>query len=902
MNMTQSAKLTASDGAAGDNYGNSVSISGNTVVVGAPQAAVGANAAQGAAYVSGNSQTVSPFVQGISPASGPVKGGMAVTITGTSLANATAVMFGRKAAKISSDSATQILVTSPAGKLGTVDVTVVTANGTSATRTADQYTYVRAPTVTKISATSGPTTGGTSVTIAGANLANTTAVMFGKVAVTTFTSDAANEIVVASPAGAAGKVDVRVVTAGGTSAITSKDKFTYFLEAATASLSPPSTPTSYSITDLGTLPGYTCSSACGINDRGQVVGDCYNLDADGDVTAETAFLYSNGTMTNLGTLPGYTCSSAYGINDSGQVVGDCCNLDAHGDVTAETAFLYSNGTMTNLGTLGGEDSCAYGISDNGYVVGGADTASGDQHAFLYSNGTMTDLGTLGGEDSCAQGVNDNGQVVGSAENATTPNQDQAFFYSKGTMYQLTWGGGAAFGINDSGQVVGFKDGNIAGEGYTEGFLYNSANPANPGPYLPGPFCTAYGINDSGQVVGIGTQYSLVGNTSNETFTDLPYLPGGNYNIAYGISDSGQIVGEATNAEYYLSAVLWSPLTTTSTSLVASPNPSVYGQSVTLTATVAPARASSATPTGTVTFTDAGATLGSGTLNTVNGVASATFTTTDLPAGTDSITATYSGDTYFDTSTSPAISQAVKTAGTATVVATSLSPLVFGQPVTFTATVSVSTLGSGTPTGTVTFKDGSKTLGTGTLSTTSGVTTATFSTAGLFVGNNKITASYSGDNDFMTSRSAAATEVVAKAGTIVTADSSLSPSTSGEMVTFTATVNVSSPGSGMLTGTVTFKDGSKTLGKGKLSTTGGVTTATFATKRLAVGNHQITASYAGNGSFNGSVSTVLVQIVNGPTSATLAFQSPEATDAAILSLSDDLDPLKSLYHRELSLGM
>ncbi len=69
------------------------------------------------------------------------------------------------------------------------------------------------------------------VTITGTNLAHATEVLFGGVRVTALTSDTATQIVFTSPAataGRAGKVDIEVMTAGGTSPITSKDKFTYF--------------------------------------------------------------------------------------------------------------------------------------------------------------------------------------------------------------------------------------------------------------------------------------------------------------------------------------------------------------------------------------------------------------------------------------------------------------------------------------------------------------------------------------------------------------------------------------------------------------------------------------------------------------------------------------------------
>jgi hypothetical protein len=88
-----------------------------------------------------------PTVTGISPSGGSPSGGTSVTITGTDLTGATAVKFGTTdASSYSVDSATQITATSPAGSVGTVHVTVTTASGTSATSSADQFTYNTAPT------------------------------------------------------------------------------------------------------------------------------------------------------------------------------------------------------------------------------------------------------------------------------------------------------------------------------------------------------------------------------------------------------------------------------------------------------------------------------------------------------------------------------------------------------------------------------------------------------------------------------------------------------------------------------------------------------------------------------------------------------------------------------------
>ena len=123
-----------------------------------------------------------PTVTGVSPASGPSTGGTTVTITGTGFTGASSVDFGsgNPSATYTVISPTAITATAPAGTLGTVDVTVITAGGTSATSAADQFTYTAppAPTVTGVSPGSGPN--GTLVTITGTNLTGATAVDFGR--------------------------------------------------------------------------------------------------------------------------------------------------------------------------------------------------------------------------------------------------------------------------------------------------------------------------------------------------------------------------------------------------------------------------------------------------------------------------------------------------------------------------------------------------------------------------------------------------------------------------------------------------------------------------------------------------------------------------------------------------
>jgi hypothetical protein len=301
---------------------------------------------------------------------------------------------------------------------------------------------------------------------------------------------------------------------------------------------------------------------------------------------------------------------------------------------------------------------------------------------------------------------------------------------------------------------------------------------------------------------------------------------------------------------------------TASSLVVTVNPSVFGQSITFTASVAAAPPRSGTPGGSVTFLDGSTVLATSSLSS----GSATFTTSALSVGTHAITAQYSGDAGYNSSTSDVLTQTVNQASTTTTLVSSPNPSVFGQQVTFTATVSVTAPGSGTPTGTVTFYDGSAVMGTGTLNVAGN---AIFKTKNLSVGTQSITATFGGDFDFLASTSSPLRQTVNQASTTTALSSSRNPSQSGQSVTFTANVSVNAPGGGKPTGTVTFYDGSAVLGTGTLSGGG---KATFKTSTLAAGSHTITAVYSGDVDFAGSTSPPLIQVVQaaGPTRLTLAL--------------------------------
>jgi hypothetical protein len=173
--------------------------------------------------------TPAPTVTGVSPNSGTTAGGTPVTITGTNFSGASAVSFGGSpATSFTVNSATQITATSPAHALGTVDVTVTTPGGTSPTTAADRFTYViTPPTVTGISPTSGPTGGGTPVSVTGTNFTGATQVSFGTTPAQGFVVTSDTQIQTGSPPHARGTVDVTVTTPGGTSGTSAADQFSY---------------------------------------------------------------------------------------------------------------------------------------------------------------------------------------------------------------------------------------------------------------------------------------------------------------------------------------------------------------------------------------------------------------------------------------------------------------------------------------------------------------------------------------------------------------------------------------------------------------------------------------------------------------------------------------------------
>jgi len=302
---------------------------------------------------------------------------------------------------------------------------------------------------------------------------------------------------------------------------------------------------------------------------------------------------------------------------------------------------------------------------------------------------------------------------------------------------------------------------------------------------------------------------------------LPAATGAHQVVASYSGDSRDKPSISSNA-VSLNTAIGAPAVSVSPSA----NPTAYGASVTLAIAVT---GSGATPTGSVTLQDGSTGLGGRNLS--NGLA--TYSTSVFGVGAHSITAEYSGDSNYMAATSPVLNLAVNK-GTPTVsLSGPSSSVAVGAPVTLTATL---TGGGFTPSGTVTFLDGTNALGM--TQAISGV--AAFATSTLALGPHSITASYGGDGNY---NSAASTAVNVSVGMTATPTVTVTPSLSSITTVQPLTVTVAVTGGNgnpTPTGSVTLSSGS--YGSTATPLVNGSAPIVVAAGSLAVGSDTLTASY------------------------------------------------------------
>jgi probable HAF family extracellular repeat protein len=237
------------------------------------------------------------------------------------------------------------------------------------------------------------------------------------------------------------------------------------------------------LTPLPPFSGGYNSYATAANNRGQIVGWAENGVHDSTCNAAFQILQfravvwePNGTMRELPPLPGDSTSAATAINDKGQVVGisGACGV-AVGDVSAAHAVIWENGVPTRIEDFGGHAwNTPTAINNAGVVVGFSLPADKDgtrfYRAFVWTKATGTRmLNQIAGDvRSAAFGINDDGQIVGLSRtpgallravlwenpNATVKNLND--FVAVGSPYLLIAGD-----VNNDGAIAGFTGGGLA---------------------------------------------------------------------------------------------------------------------------------------------------------------------------------------------------------------------------------------------------------------------------------------------------------------------------------------------------------------------------------------------------------------------------------------------------------
>jgi probable HAF family extracellular repeat protein len=256
----------------------------------------------------------------------------------------------------------------------------------------------------------------------------------------------------------------------------------------------------------------------------------------------------NYTVTTI-DFPGALGTTAGGINDVGQIVGEFADSNGKGH-----GFLDSSGIFTAVDVPGASATQANGINNAGQIVGQFVDSAGNAHGFLYSGGGFTTIDPPGAVSAGAAGINSAGQIVGGYANPSTGNH--GFLYSGGsftnidapktlTSYAFNDGTVSADRINDTGQIVGewTCNGIVDSCGFLDsGGTFSLVN-------YPGASVThATGINNIGQIVGSDCTVSDC-SVSNQIFlysgggyTTIPVPGASGFSLGVGINNVGSVAG------------------------------------------------------------------------------------------------------------------------------------------------------------------------------------------------------------------------------------------------------------------------------------------------------------------------------------------------------------------------
>ena len=302
-----------------------------------------------------------PVVSSLAPTSGPTAGGTSVVITGTGFTGTTGaagVQFGStNATSYTVNSDTRITAIAPPRSPSVQDVTVSTPiGGTSATSSADRFSYLGVPTVTGLSPANGPLAGGGSVTVTGTGFTSGSTVSFGGTPAGAVTFVSSTQLTVTVPGGTAGVVDVTVTTPYGTSSTSgSGNDYNYLTAPAVSGLTPAQGPEAGGTSV--TIGGTDLSTATSVH-FGSVVITQFTVNPDGSLTlvspagtgnVDVVVLTPGGSSTispadvfGFVTAPAITSIAP----DNGPAAGGTAVVITGTDLTGTTGVTFGTTTVT----------------------------------------------------------------------------------------------------------------------------------------------------------------------------------------------------------------------------------------------------------------------------------------------------------------------------------------------------------------------------------------------------------------------------------------------------------------------------------------------------------------------------------------------------------------------------
>jgi uncharacterized protein (TIGR03437 family) len=423
-------------------------------------------------------------------------------------------------------------------------------------------------------------------------------------------------------------------------------------------------------------------------------------------------------------------------------------------------------------------------------------------------------------------------------------------------------------VNVSGAALAFPPtGILATSGAETATVTNLGN--QPLVFSTNPTYTATFSNNSSDENPCTSSTSLLPGISCDVSVQFTPQSVGSLSAGITVTNNTLNVGGSTE-QVSVSGTGFSSVRSTTTTVVASPQSSTYGQLLNFSATVTSEEPSDvpyrplgvSRPTGTVTFTDltTPTTLAS---NVTLSAGVATFSVSTLGVGSHMIRAAYTPTGNFSASSGTVTVTVAKPATSSVFLTSSANPCALGQAVTFTATIGVQPPSAGVATGTVQFSDGATALGSASVLGGQAV----FTTSALTGGSHNIIARYSGDSTFPSAQ--AGFDQIVTASVTLTVSAAPTAPVFGQGVVLTASVGAKAPpGFAAPTGHVTWVElaSGTQLGTAPLS----LGTATLSLNSLPSGTHAITVLYSGDATWSYAAGTLTITVSRATSSSAVSI--------------------------------